>query len=110
LWGIDEEPFCPFEKNSSTSKTSVLCKCLISVASRSAEVAISPSTEKKKACLSLGIICVDIGSTVSFNFFATYFSIFGPRCAKVPTAPDIAQVDISFIACSNLFLFLKNSA
>ena len=30
--------------------------------------------------------------------------------AKVPTAPEIAQVDISSIALINLFLFLLNSS
>src|SRR6476469_5940311 len=41
LCGIAEEPFWPSEKNSSASSTSVRCKCLISVASRSTEVAIT---------------------------------------------------------------------
>jgi len=46
LCGIAEEPFCFFPKNSSTSKTSVLCKCLISVANLSIELDIIPSVEK----------------------------------------------------------------
>ena len=46
LCGMAEEPFCPFEKNSSTSRTSVLCKCLISVARRSIELAIIPRVLK----------------------------------------------------------------
>ena len=44
------------------------------------------------------MICVDIGSILSFNFLATYFSILGSMLANVPTAPEIAQVDISSIA------------
>ena len=35
-----EDPFCPFEKNSSASRTSVLCKCLISVANLSSDPAM----------------------------------------------------------------------
>ena len=63
--------------------------------------------EKYWACLSLGIICVDIGSTCNFNFFATYFSTLGSILAKVPTAPEIAQVEISLIEFSKRFYFLK---
>ena len=37
----------------------------------SIELAIIPNTEKKYACLSLGIICVEIGSTLNFNYLAT---------------------------------------
>ena len=45
----------------------------------------------------------------NFNFLATYISIRGSIFANVPTAPEIAQVDISLMAFSNLFLFLRNS-
>ena len=69
-----------------------------------------PRVEKYWACLSLGIICVEIVSGFSFSFFATCNSILGSILAYVPTAPDIAQVDISLIAFSSLFLFLLNSA
>ena len=51
-----------------------------------------------------------MGSTFNFNFFATYDSTFGSTLAKVPTAPEIAQVEISLIAFSSLFLFLLNSS
>ena len=44
------------------------------------------------------MICVEIGSTINPNFFATYFSIFGFIEEKFPTGPDIAQVEISFLA------------
>ena len=54
--------------------------------------------------------CVEIGSIFKSNFFATCFSIFGLMLANVPTAPDIAHVDTSSNAYSNLFLFLLNSA
>ncbi len=46
LCGIAEEPFCPSEKNSSASSTSVRCMWRISTAMRSTEEAISPRTEK----------------------------------------------------------------
>jgi len=42
-------PFCPFEKNSSASKTSVLCRCLISVAILSIDEASRPNSEKNAA-------------------------------------------------------------
>ena len=40
LCGIADEPFCFLSKNSSTSATSVLCKCLISIANLSIELDI----------------------------------------------------------------------
>ena len=64
-----------------------------------------PKVEKYWACLSLGIICVEIGSTLSLSFLATYLSTFGSTFAKVPTAPEIAHVEISLIAFSALSLF-----
>ena len=62
-----------------------------------------PNVEKNCACLSLGITCVDIGSTESLSLFATYFSTRGSTFANVPTAPEIAQVDISLIEFSSKF-------
>ena len=43
LCGMAEEPFCPAEKYSSASRTSVRCRWRISVASRSIEEATTPS-------------------------------------------------------------------
>ena len=63
-----ELPFCPFSKLSSTSSTSVLCKCLISVANLSIDEAKIDIALKKAACLSLGIICVEIFSGFKFSF------------------------------------------
>jgi len=37
---------------------------------------------------------VDIGSIFKPSFFATYFSTLGLIFANVPTAPDIAHVEI----------------
>ena len=71
LCGIADEPFCPGEKNSSASSTSVRCRCRISVASRSIEEATTPSVAKNIACRSRGITCVDTGSTASPSFSAT---------------------------------------
>ena len=62
LCGIEEEPFWPSEKDSRASPTSVRCKCRISVASRSTELATTPSVAKNAACRSRGTICVDTGS------------------------------------------------
>ena len=77
LCGIAEDPFWFLSKNSSTSKISVLCKFLISIATLSIDEAIILNIEKKYACLSLGIICVDISSHLKFNLEATYFSTLG---------------------------------
>ena len=46
LWGIAEDPFWCSPKPSSTSRTSVLCRCLISVANCSITLAI-----KAKDCI-----------------------------------------------------------
>ena len=48
-------------------------------------------------------------SGIKFNFSATYFSTNGSTLAKVPIAPDIAQIEISKSAFSSLILFLWNS-
>ena len=66
--------------------------------------------EKKAACLSLGIIWVETGSTFKPNALATCFSTLGSILANVPTEPEIAQELISSTDNSNLFLFLENSA
>ena len=42
-----DEPFCPSEKNSSASSTSVRCICRISVASRSIDDAMTASVAKE---------------------------------------------------------------
>ena len=48
------------------------------------------------------MICVETNSGLSPSFFATYRSTNGSTFAKVPTAPEIAQIEISFSACNNL--------
>ena len=65
LCGIADEPFCPAEKNSSASRSSVRCRWRISVARRSTELAITPSVAKNMAWRSRGITCVDTGSGTS---------------------------------------------
>ena len=47
---------------------------------------------------------METGSTLSFNFFATKVSTFGSMLANVPTAPEIAQVEISLIEFSIFFV------
>ena len=110
LCGMAEEPFCPGEKYSSTSSTSVRCKCLISVASRSMELATTARIEKYMAWRSLGITWVETGSGESPSFFATYSSTLGSMLAKVPTAPEIAQVETSCLAAINRARQRVNSA
>ena len=95
LCGIADEPFWPGAKYSSTSSTSVRCRWRISVASRSTDEAMTPSVAKNMACRSRGITCVDTGSGLRPSFAATCSSTRGSMLAKVPTAPEIAQVAMS---------------
>ena len=97
-----DEPFCPDEKYSSTSLISVLCRLRISTASRSIEEAIIDRHENHEACLSRGITCVEIISGFNPIFEATYVSTEGPIFANVPTAPEIAQTEISSLALDSL--------
>ena len=64
LCGIADEPFWPGAKYSSASSTSVRCRWRISIASRSIELAITPSVAKNIACRSRGITWVETGSGV----------------------------------------------
>ena len=95
LWGIAEEPFWPGEKYSSTSSTSVRWRWRISVAMRSIELAMTPSVAKNMAWRSRGITWVETGSGRRPIFSATCASTDGSMLAKVPTAPEIAQVATS---------------
>ena len=70
-WGMAEEPFCPSAKRSSASRTSVRCRCRISVASRSTEEATTASVAKNMAWRSRGITCVETGSMANSIFSAT---------------------------------------
>jgi hypothetical protein len=65
---------------------------------------------KNIACRSRGITCVEIGSTVRPMAFATCASTRGSICAKVPTAPEMAQVAISLRAAIRRSLARVNSA
>ena len=53
------------------------------------------SVAKNMAWRSRGMTCVETGSTASPSFSATYASTRGSMLAKVPTAPEMAQVAIS---------------
>ena len=103
LWGMAEEPFCPLEKNSSASSTSVRCMWRISMAMFSIELAITPSVAKNIAWRSRGITWVEIGSGLSPSFSHTCASTFGSILANVPTAPEIAQVATSSRAATSRF-------
>ncbi len=110
LCGIADEPFCPGEKYSSASSTSVRCRWRTSTATRSIEPAITPSVAKNIAWRSRGITCVDTGSTVRPIFSATWRSTAGSMLAKVPTAPEIAQVAMSARAATSRSRLRRNSA
>ena len=110
LCGIAEDPFCPAEKNSSASRTSVRCMWRISVAMFSMELAITPSVAKNIACRSRGMTWVLIGSGRRPSFSQTCTSTAGSTLAKVPTAPDIAPVAISHRALSSRSRFRSISA
>src|ERR1700759_1960566 len=62
LCGIAELPFCPGEKYSSASSTSVRWRWRISVASRSIDEEMTPSVAKNIAWRSRGITWVETGS------------------------------------------------
>ena len=110
LCGIADEPFWPSEKNSSASSTSVRCRWRISIASRSIDDATTPKVAKNMAWRSRGMICVDTGSTASPIALATCASTRGSICAKVPTAPEIAQVATSLRAAISRSFARENSA
>ncbi len=110
LCGIADEPFWPAEKNSSASSTSVRCKCRISVASRSIDEATTPRVAKYMAWRSRGITWVETGSTASPIALATCSSTRGSTWAKVPTAPEIAQVATSLRAAASRSRARENSA
>ena len=63
--------------------------------------------EKKQLGLKVEPISTQI---IPRDRHAFYFSVLGFIFANVPTAPEIAQVDTSSIASTNLFLFLLNSS
>ena len=98
LCGMADEPFWPSEKNSSASSTSVRCRWRISVASRSTDEATTPSVAKYIAWRSRGITWVETGSGARPMLSATCSSTRGSILAKVPTAPEMAQVAISLRA------------
>src|SRR5574341_1337684 len=50
LWGMEEDPFCPSAKGSSTSKISVLCRFLISKAIFSKDPAKIAKVVRNSAC------------------------------------------------------------
>ena len=105
-----DEPFWPGEKNSSASSTSVRCRWRISVASRSIDEAMTPSVAKNIAWRSRGMTWVETGSSVRPIFSATCSSTRGSMLAKVPTAPEIAQVAISSRAATSRARARANSA
>ena len=63
--------------------------------------ATTASAAKKAAWRSRGMTCVETGSTASPSFAATCSSTRGSTLAKVPTAPEMAQVAISARAATS---------
>jgi hypothetical protein len=88
------EPFCPGEKYSSASSTSVRCKWRTSTASARSRRRSRPASRRT----SRGGRAGSPGSRPARlrpSFAATCSSTRGSILAKVPTAPEIAQVAIS---------------
>ena len=100
LWGIAEDPFWPFAKNSSTSRCSDFWRPRISVAIRSIEVAMLARTAKYSAWRSRGSTCVEISWARIPSLSQTYFSTNGGMLAKLPTAPEILPASTPAAACS----------
>ena len=95
-----EDPFCPFEKNSSASRTSVRWRCLSSTENFSMEEAMMARVVKNSAWWSLWTICVEMGAGLSPNRLQTVSSTEGGTWAKVPTAPEIFPTLIASLALS----------
>jgi len=110
LCGMAEEPFCPGAKYSSASRTSVRCRWRTSRARFSTEPAITPSVAKNWAWRSRGMTWVDTGSGRRPSLAATCASTAGSMLAKVPTAPEMAQVAISSRAQARRRLARLNAA
>ena len=71
------------------------------MASRSIEEATTPRVAKYMAWRSRGITWVETGSTARPIALATWASTRGSICAKVPTAPEMAQVATSVRAAAS---------
>ena len=89
LWGIAEEPFCPGEKYSSTSRMSVRWRLRISVANFSTELAIIARVVSSSAYRSRWMIWLEMGAGFNPSLRQTYSSTEGSTWAKLPTAPEI---------------------
>ena len=90
LCGIALEPFCPARNGSCTSRTSVRCRCLISVANRSSPAPASAIALSSSACRSRATTCVETSSRLISRRSSTRASNSGLVAAYVPTAPEIA--------------------
>ncbi len=100
LCGMAEDPFCPFEKNSSASRTSVRWRCLSSTENFSIEEAMIPRVVKNSAWWSLWTIWVEMEAGFNPNRLQTVSSTEGGMWAKVPTAPEIFPKLIASFALS----------
>ncbi len=80
------------------------------MARRSIEEAMTPRVAKNIAWRSRGMTWVEMGSGVRPSVFATWASTAGAMLAKVPTAPEMAQVAISARAATRRARLRANSA
>ena len=82
LCGMAEEPFCaPARNGSSTSRTSVRWRCLISVAKRSRPAPARAIADSSSAWRSRGTTWVETSSRARPRRFSTASSISGPFAA-----------------------------
>ena len=86
LCGIAELPFWPLPKGSSASRTSVRCRCRISIASFSS---VAPQRAIAASELGVAVALHDLGAhrgeTPARADRQTFASTAGSMCAKVPT-------------------------
>ena len=111
LCGIADEPFWPRRKILlGLAQFGALQMADFGRAAARSPAAISASVMKNAACRSRGMIWVETGSGMRPSFSATYSSTHGSILAKVPTAPEIAQVAISRRAATRRSRLRANSA
>ena len=99
LWGIADEPFWPGLNPSSTSPTSVRCRCRSSTAIVSHVAAVEAHAHNSSAWRSRAITWV-AGTGVSPSASPTNCSTAGSMLEYVPTAPDSLHTATAAVAAS----------
>ena len=95
LWGMDDEPVCPSENGSSSSRISVRWSPRISVANFSSDAAMIASVVTNAACLSRCTTWLETGATAMPSSSQTRASTLGGTVACVPTGPEILPTAMS---------------